>query len=193
MDLRFYGKTSFGLKSKDFAVALNLDSRPDAKADVVLLSEPVSGKAASLAARVIDEPGEYEIRGLFVYGISYSIAEQLLIFKLEYDNHHICYLPEAAKLSEKQLDDIGLVDVLILPLRSKNMEMKDIKELIEEIDPRVIVPFDPQHVGSLAESKLVQDFLKTMNKTDSQSVEALQIDRYPFNEEKTDVVLLEVG
>lgn len=194
MELRFYGNTAFGMKNKDFMLAINPGAKSDPKPDIVLLSHPSDMKLTGESVRVIDEPGEYEIKGLFVYGIAQLAgSEQNLIFKLEYNNRHICYLPVTAKLSEKQLGDIGLVDVLVLPLQSEGLELKEIKELVEEIDPRVVVAYDPKQSGSPLDSKMVQDFLKVMNKTDVQPVELLQVDRYPYNEEKTDIVLLQTG
>ncbi len=205
MDIRWYGHTAFELKQKSFSVLIDPFGKdvglgtPSWKADIVTLCrEEYLATVEPLIEskpRYITQPGEYEINDIFIYGIRSNTkdATENMIYKFEYDNHHILHLSHLGqKLTDQQLEQIGIVDVLLLSLGSdKTLNINDSKELIEEIDPRVIIPIDTGLKDeSPLESKYIQDFLKAMGKTVSAPQDLFDVGKYPYNGESTDVVVL---
>lgn len=210
MEIRWYGHTAFELKHKSLSVLIDPFGndvglgKPQWKNDIVTICNKtytdnvlpyIIGKP-----RIINQPGEYEIKDLFIYGIRSSMKEtddkkkrENIIFKFEYENIHICHLSHLGeKLTDKQQEDIGIVDILLLALGSeKTLGIKESKELIEELDPRVIIPVDTSCKGDIvSNSPVIQDFLKIMGKTSSTPLEAFTADKYDFSSEKTDVIFL---
>jgi L-ascorbate metabolism protein UlaG (beta-lactamase superfamily) len=210
MEIRWYGHTAFELKHKSlialvdpYGTDVGLGT-PHWKCDIATICnrDYTANVLPSLLGnpKVIDAPGEYEIKDLFVYGIVGSMkegdkkeAKTNIIFKFEHENRHICALSHLGeKLTDQQQEQIGIVDILLLPLGSeKTMNIKESKELIEQLDPRVIIPVDTtQKKDNPMESEVIQEFIKLMGKTSSEPLPFLDLEKYPYNEEKTDIVLL---
>lgn len=72
-------------------------------------------------------PGEYEIGDVEVHGI----AACAYLFKV--DDLKLFYANGVAKLSQQEVESLGDVDVLLVPATAT--------ELINLIDPRVVIPY----------------------------------------------------
>lgn len=70
---------------------------------------------------VIDGPGEYEVKGVTVFG---TAIEKSVVYNITIDNIRICY-------TEKQINKTEVVDILLMPAR--------IDEVITQLEPRVVV------------------------------------------------------
>lgn len=96
---------------------------------------------------VIDGPGEYEVGGLMINGIrTYRDTENgaqrgyNTIYVLEMDEMTFCHLGDLGhELSTRQLEEIGAVDVLFVPV-SDHLTPAQLTELIASIEPRAMVP-----------------------------------------------------
>jgi len=98
----------------------------------------------------IEGPGEYETGELSVRGIAAvrhidpSDAESIsTIYRLEINDIRIAVLGNIApKLTEDQLEGIGIVDVLIIPVGGNGytLDATSAVTLTRQIDPRVVVP-----------------------------------------------------
>lgn len=98
----------------------------------------------------IEGPGEYETGELSVRGIAAvrhidpSDAESIsTIYRLEINDIRIAVLGNIApKLTEDQLEGIGVVDVLIIPVGGNGytLDATSAVTLTRQIDPRVVVP-----------------------------------------------------
>jgi len=211
MDIRWYGHTAFELKHKSLSVLIDPFGtdvglgKPQWKSDIVTICNKTytDNVLPCLQGhpKIINQPGEYEISDLFIYGIRTSMKEtedgkkrENIIYKFEYENTHICHLSHLGeKLIDKQLEDIGIVDVLLLALGSeKTLNIKESKELIEELDPRVIIPVDTSSKSeAIGDSPIMQEFLKVMGKSITEPLEVFTADKYPYNPEKTDIIFLQ--
>jgi L-ascorbate metabolism protein UlaG (beta-lactamase superfamily) len=209
MEIRYFGHTAFELKHKSLTVIVDpygMDvglGKPQWKGDIVTVCNKnyVDNIKPLLIGnpRLIHQPGEYEIKDLFIYGIRSAMKEaegkkrENIIYKFEYEGLHICHLSHLGeKLTDKQLEDIGIVDVLLLALGSeKTLNIKESKDMIEEIDPRVIIPVDTSLKGdNPAESTVISEFLKAMGNVAMQTLDVFSADKYTYNAEKTDLILL---
>lgn len=98
---------------------------------------------------VIDFPGEYEVGGISVFGTK-TFHDQVggaekgsnIVFKILIDGLSVCHLGDLAhQLSEKQLDDIGMVDVLFLPVGGPfSLMTEEAIKVANAISPSILIP-----------------------------------------------------
>jgi len=123
---------------------------PKNQADILLISHDKIEKneiAKSVSGKpfLIDAPGEYEIKGISFRAIpSFSKGGgRNLIFKIDTENLRICHLGvlNQKELNNEQLESIGLVDILMVPVGGEEViSAKEAKEIIAEIEPKVVIP-----------------------------------------------------
>lgn len=103
------------------------------------------------AAKIIIEgPGEYEIGDFSISGtattrhIDTEADESIAtIYRIEVGEVRIALLGNiAAKLSEDQLEAIGIVDILIIPIGGGGytLDASSAATLVRSIDPKVVIP-----------------------------------------------------
>lgn len=98
----------------------------------------------------IEGPGEYEIADVSIRGIRATrhIDTELdepvsTIYRLEIGDIRIAILGNIApKLSEDQLEQIGVVDILILPVGGNGYTLDAVSAttITRQIDPKVVIP-----------------------------------------------------
>lgn len=99
---------------------------------------------------IIDGPGEYEVHGFSVVGVAvnnYQDFERNLksenIYGIEVEELKIAVLGNVeAKLTDDQLEAIGMVDILILPIGGGGYTLygKEAALLVKQIAPKIVVP-----------------------------------------------------
>jgi L-ascorbate metabolism protein UlaG (beta-lactamase superfamily) len=104
--------------------------------------------------QVFREPGETEIRGIKIKGIA-SLHDDVggkelgsnTIFCLEVDEIKVCHLGDLGhQLSEKQLKEVGLVDVLLTPVGGVfTIDAKIATELARLLKAKIIIPMHYKH------------------------------------------------
>ncbi|MEK7665970.1 MAG: MBL fold metallo-hydrolase [Patescibacteria group bacterium] len=97
------------------------------------------------ATFVVDLPGEYEVKGLFVYAINAPLKDGKTshrIFRIEAEGMTIAHLGAIDRtLTDEEVCELGSVDVLILPVGGNRvLDAKTAMEVIEEIEPRLVIP-----------------------------------------------------
>lgn len=126
---------------------------PQGSADFVLVTHNHHdhNNAAALKGdpRVIDLPGEYSVKGVNIIGIpSFHDAVQgkekgpNTIYLIESEEIKICHLGDLGHdLDEKQLEKIGGVNVLMIPIGGKyTLDHKKAVENIKKIEPNIVIP-----------------------------------------------------
>ena len=96
--------------------------------------------------RTFGRPGEYDVQGLPIVGVqSRAGAAMNTVFSVYLEDVALCHVGALSEpLTAEQVDAIGRVDVLFLPLGSG----PDPAELIGALDPKIVVPLaqDPAAV-----------------------------------------------
>lgn len=153
MDLQFYGANCLSVTNKGTRIVVD-DNLADLGAKGVLKADDValftgSHGTAGTARLTLDGPGEYEVSDISIIGIAARAhvdePGQLnaTMFKLIVGEvtalvtGHI--YPE---LSEHQLEAIGLVDVLVVPVGGNGytVDPQGALTLIKEIEPKMVIP-----------------------------------------------------
>lgn len=93
---------------------------------------------------VVDHPGEYEVRGMFVTGISAPKKDGTAhtIFRFDVEGMHVGYLGAIDRaLTAKEQELLGAVDILLVPAGGNDvLAAAAAAELVTQIEPRVVVP-----------------------------------------------------
>ena len=85
---------------------------------------------------VIDGPGEYERKNVFV-----EVPFEQSAFKLLIEDMMLFYPGKCKKFSDKQVESLDSVDLLFLPCgQEESMGLKDSLNLSATLDPSIIIP-----------------------------------------------------
>ena len=128
MDIQFHGANCLTLTTKQARVVVDdnlvkLGSKSVAKAGDVVLFTQEQPEAVPSAKIVIAQPGEYEVSGVSIYGIAARAhmdeegRKTATMYKLLVDDLKVLITGHVyPELSDSQLETIGMVDVMIVPV-----------------------------------------------------------------------------
>lgn len=139
------------------------------KDEVELATETRFRVENSDARIIIDSPGEYEVGDFTIKGVAATRhidtpdQEKLsTVYRLECGDVRIAVVGNIApKLSEEQLETIGVVDVLVVPVGGGGytLDATSATSVVRQIEPKVVVPV--HYAGSGLSYEVSQDVLET--------------------------------
>ncbi len=152
---------------------------------------------------IIKYPGEYEVGGIFVYAI--PIEQQIsdgkkdknettLISAIRIDECVVAHLGALNRdLTEKELEELGNVDVLIIPVGGNGvLDAKKAAALVNEIEPRVVIPMQYKTANVKREMDGVEKFLKESGVKDVEVIDKYKLAKKDLPADKTEIVLLNI-
>ena len=222
MDLQWLGHSSFKIKGKEGIVVtdpfnakmVGLEWK-NPKADVVTVSHGhedhnyISGVKASSGREekglyVIDSPGEYEVQGIMVrgWGTDHDNSGgknrgKNVIYLIEVDRMRVLHCGDLGhELSEELLEDIGQVDVLLIPVGGTyTLDGKTAAKVTKSISPGIVVPMHYQIPGlnqeTFKELAGAEGFIKELGLEAGEPQEKLSLTVANLPED-TQVVLLKI-
>jgi L-ascorbate metabolism protein UlaG (beta-lactamase superfamily) len=173
-------------------------------ADIVTVSHPHPShsydQGINSEHRLVKGPGEYEISGVLILGISTyhdSVKGQSrgknTIYLMEIDGVNVLHLGDLGHvLSDEQVEEIGNVDVLLLPVGGvSTINAAMAAEVMRKLEPRVVIPMHYKTDKSSRDLEPVENFLKEMGQTQVEPRPKLNVSRtnLPLT---TEVVVLSV-
>ena len=210
VEITWYGHSCFRMMSRgepavvtdpyEDAIGYTL---PSLRADIVTVSHEHSDHCNHKAVRgrphVICGPGEYEIGGVFVTGIStYHDRSQggergkNTIYLLEFSDLKVLHLGDLGHVpTQAQVGDLGNVDVLFVPVGGgPTINGAQAAEVVSLIEPKVVIPMHYKTDLLKFDLDPADKFLKAMG---VESVKPLEVFRAGSAElgEETQVLLLE--
>ncbi len=216
MIINYYGHSCFKLKGNDGSVVTDPYSSyvgfdlPNLSADIVTVShdnpahnnfKAVSGTARRNNPFIIQKPGEYQVQGVSVFGVKTfqddqkgSIRGENYIFSILSDGLRVCHLGGLGHhLDEKTVAEIGLVDILFLPVGGYlGIGLKEAINIAHSLEPSIVIPMTyklPEHSStSFADLKSLEEFLKVYE-AEPQPIDKLNISRSNLPEEMELVIL----
>jgi L-ascorbate metabolism protein UlaG (beta-lactamase superfamily) len=143
MQIQYQGQTAFALNGSDASVALHLPSEKINNADIIIPAKE-NAQGSKVSGNVFDWPGEYEANGISVQLIPVGKESPALVAKIIVDNIAIAHLDNLQiALTEKEEERIGSVDVLLISIgKNSALSEKQIKNTIEAIEPKIIIPMN---------------------------------------------------
>ncbi len=211
MEITWYGHDCFRLAERatltivtdPYDASVGLEP-PKLRADVVTISRQDaahSNLSAVIGAqrgdvRTISGPGEYEIGGVFITGISMrpekksAGAQRCTVYAFHFDGLNVAHLGGLSFVpSQAQIDALETVDVLLVPIGGDSeLSPTQASDVISMIEPGIVIPMG---YGGKGSKDALARFLKEMGVAAPKTVESLKITKSQVPEE-TQVVLLEM-
>lgn len=150
MEITYLGDSGFKIKNKS-GLVIGMDLIESDLADVVTVSQrdEEDGKVVKVVTTpvnrqetfVIDREGEYEIAGVQFTAMKTS-SEKNLVMAIVMDGLHIVHLGSlGVKLTDAQIEKLGSVDVMMIPIGEKNtFGVDEAIDLIKEVQPSYVIP-----------------------------------------------------
>jgi len=136
---------------------------PELQADILLTThdhydhnnvKAVSAPTSGSPPFVIKGPGEYEIKNVFIEGISswhdnFQGRErgENTIYTIEAEDLKLCHLGDFGQkeLTEEQLEKIGDIDILMIPIGGiYTISAREAMKIMSQIEPKIIIPMHYQ-------------------------------------------------
>ena len=177
---------------------------PKLEADILLTThghpDHNNLKAVSGNPFLISGPGEYEIKEVFIQGISAWHDDsqgkergQMTIYTIEAEELCLCHLGDLGQkeLNSEQLERIGGVDILMAPVGGiYTIDGKEAVKIMSQIEPKIIIPMH----YSLPKLKIKLDgldkFLKAVGLKTIEPIPKLTIKKKDLSEEEVKIVVL---
>ncbi|OGM98305.1 MAG: hypothetical protein A2915_04300 [Candidatus Yanofskybacteria bacterium RIFCSPLOWO2_01_FULL_41_34] len=185
MTINWFGHSCFRIESKEGSILIDPFSKeiglkpPKIKDDIVLVShghdDHNNVDEINPEAFLINTPGEYEKKGIAIRGIS-SYHDKTegkerglnIIYVIKAEEMTICHLGDLGqeKLTESQVDDIGDVDILLVPVGGNyTINYKEAIGVISQIEPKIIIPMHYKLKDLRVEIEGPEKFVKELGLT----------------------------
>jgi L-ascorbate metabolism protein UlaG (beta-lactamase superfamily) len=170
------------------------------KGDVVTISHDVPGHnyadAVKTRSRTISGPGEYEIGGVFIEGVSMpyileETARQNVAYLFHYDSLKVLHLGDLAHVPDQStMERFGEVNVLMVPVGGGNsLKAGEAADVVALIEPHFVIPMHYEMPGLAFELEPVDKFLKAMGVSKVQEADTLKVTLSDMPEQPQVVVL----
>jgi len=161
MNITWHGLSCFEINTKTLAGEANLLTDPfdnetglrlprTLEADLIAASHDDSDANNTEAVQgkpfVVAMPGEFEVKGIFIYSIHAPLVEKGManhrIFRIETEGIFIAHLGALNRvLTDDELSELKNIDILMLPVGgSRVLTPKLAAEVIEQLEPKVVIP-----------------------------------------------------
>jgi L-ascorbate metabolism protein UlaG (beta-lactamase superfamily) len=155
MEVQFYGANCVVINGKQGRLVIDdnlseLGAKAVAKeGDLALFTVASHPEPTQTPKLLIDQPGEYEVSGVSVYGIAArahmdeEIQVSATMYKLILDDMSILITGHVyPELSDDQLETIGMVDIMFVPVGGNGYTLDSVGalKLIKKIEPKLVIP-----------------------------------------------------
>lgn len=175
MQVIWHGLNCIRLEGKEVSIVFDPYSANSglklskAQADIVTLSvdEGLDAEAVGGEPFVIELPGEYEVKGAFIYGVPWKKEKEEgtgVLYRINVEDMSFGHIaPLDRVVPNAALETLEGVDVLFLPVGDpKQLSVKDAVEIISRIEPRIVVPMNYAMKGVKAKLEGPDAFLKEL-------------------------------
>lgn len=209
MEIKFYGHACFSIKDGKITIITDpYDDKiglklPKLTANIVTVGHNNEAhnnvKAIEGEPMILNWPGEYEKEGIHFKGIhsfhnTREEKEQLenIIFTINFDGIRFCHLgAQGTKLTPEQLEQVGDVDILFVPVgKVGTMDAKKAKEVIEQIEPRIVIPMAYHTKGNKMGLDPIDNFLSVMGAEGIETMDSFTAKKSDLPEDNSKIVVL---
>jgi L-ascorbate metabolism protein UlaG (beta-lactamase superfamily) len=181
MEITWYGHSCFRITERSMASVVTDPFDHTAigykelqlRADIVTVSHNAPGHSHTKAVKgskwQITGPGEYEIGGVFLTAVPTGKRDKEnngrnMVFVFDYEGVTVAHLGDLKSVpTRKELDALGKVDVLLVPVGGGNgLTPAKAAEVINLIEPGIVVPMHYKTPDSTVELSELSGFLKQM-------------------------------
>ncbi len=193
MELQYYGANSIKITTKKSSILIDpVSDITNIKADLkkvstVLATQPAFIPKGTEAVFVVDGPGEYEFEDYSVKGISAQPHmgatgdKSATVYRVTSNDITMLFTGHIApKLTEEQLEAIGMIDVVIVPVGGSGYTLDAVGAalVVRDIEPKLVIPVHAADDGLTYE--VPQQEIELFVKELSAPVAEEQLDKYKF-------------
>lgn len=122
-------------------------------------------------AHTIKGPGEYEIAGVLILGVTtYHDAVKgqskgkNTVYLFEVDGLNICHLGDIGHIpTDEQMEQIGSIDILLVPVGGvSTINANMAAQIIRKVEPKIAIPMHYKMAKAKRDLEPVENFLKEM-------------------------------
>jgi len=209
MEITWYGHSCFRLKGRGAAVVTDPycpelgRELPKLSASILTISHGHSNHCYTKGFRgspyIINGPGEYEVDGVFVFGVAtYHDTKnghergKNTAYMIQLEDLTICHLGDLGHApAQEQIEQFDGIDVLLVPVGGKTaLNGAQAAEVVALLEPAIAIPMHFKMPGLNADLETERRFLKEMGIEAPEKLASLELASKPQSEE-TRVVLLE--
>ena len=187
MKITWYGQSFFKIltkKRKEASVKIIIDPFdekiglriPTLKADILLVThhhhDHNNIKIIKGNPFLISGPGEFEVKKVFIQGAPafHDKSEgkergKITIYTIGAEGIQVCHLGDLGQkeLSPEQLEQIGDVDILMIPVGGVyTISAKEATKIISQLEPKIVIPMHYKIPRLKIKLEELQKFLKVM-------------------------------
>lgn len=203
MHISWLGLSAFKLETSEATVvtdpfAPSVSAKPlRAKADIVTVSSPESSAHNHVQGIlgtpfVIDSPGEFEVKGVYVQGVGLGPGPATA-FSYDMDGLRLAHLGDVGDPPPSDaFERLGDVDVLFLPVGGgSTLDPEAAVSVVNKLEPHLVVPMHFHTEGLTLREKLlpVSAFLREMGASKVEPVDRLSLKKRDLALEETKVVV----
>lgn len=203
MNISWFGLSSFKITAKDVTIITDPFGSSSGlspvrgAADVVVSSNKESQMANNFSSIqgspfVVNGPGEYEIKGVFIMGTPAGSKPESTIYSIEVEDIRIAFLGliNQATLSESQKEVLEGADIVLVPVGgSEVLNFEDAAKLATQLEPFYVIPHTYAIPGLKGGFDKVEKFVKEMGGEPLKD-DKLQLRKKDLVGEATKLVLL---
>jgi len=223
MQITWYGQSLFQITTspeKNIQVRIIIDPFdksvglrvPKLEADILLVSHQhpgynnvgvISGipsAGSGQAPFVIEGPGEYEVKNIFIQGIlSFHDKNQgkerdaNTIYTIDSENIKLCHLGDFGQkeLTEEQLEKIGEVDILMVPIGGEStLSAKEAAKIMSQLEPKITIPMHYAIPKLKVKLESLDKFLKVFGIKSLSPINKLSIKKKDISTEEAKIIVL---
>jgi L-ascorbate metabolism protein UlaG (beta-lactamase superfamily) len=215
MEIVWYGLSCFRLMERGMA-AVVIDPYDDSvgygalrlKADIVCVSHDAPGhnciEAVKGEKRIITGPGEFEIGGVFITGLSTRRAADAsgkkkkaepkdanTLYLMDFNGLTVAHLGDLDYVpTQQQVENLGAVDIALVPCGGGGgLNASQAAEVISLLEPSIVVPMHYRTPEISLKLDTLNKFVKEMGLSTPKPQESLKVTRSDLPEETHVVVL----
>lgn len=190
MEIEYKGANGLMFKAGSVGLVvdpkLSLVGQTDMKTEgmIEVVSEPRFTAAKFKPKILIDGPGEYEVSGISIRGVSakshYDPEIKAVIYRLDISGFRVAVLGHVASpLTEDQLETIGVVDIITIPVGGNGytLDAHEAAAIVRQIDPKIVIPTHYQDTSLKyeVEQNSLDGFLKELGASQHEVSDKLKI------------------
>jgi len=178
---------------------------PNLSADILLIThqhhDHNNVKGVKGEPFIADSPGEYEIKEIFIRGIPAFHDDKEgkergknTIYTIEAEDLRFCHLGDLGQkeLTDEQIDKIGAIDVLMIPVGGGyTISCDEAGKIISQIEPKIVIPMHYALPKLSADLDDVSKFLKAMGKSSVSPQDKLVVKTSTMPKEGMEIVILQ--
>ncbi len=199
MEIQYFGGNCVKIAGKKSSLVID-DNLPvlgqksiTGEKDIAVYTGKALESDNTKARFVVDGPGEYEVAEVSISGVSARAhideekTQNATMYKIVMDDVRIAVVGHVyPDLSEDQLEALGTIDVLIVPIGGSGYTLDGIgaHKVITKIDPKLVIPthyHDPKLSYEVPQAEL-EDAIKSLGIDVSETVESLKLKNTEFTD-----------